>query len=329
MKQIIRHVTGLLLASVISLSAAHAAEKVTFQLGYPPSGGLAHYYLAREAGFFAAEGLDVQILPGKGGSDTLTKVATGTIDLGETGLNSLMQANIATPVPVKAVMAILTEPPDALLTTGQSGIVSLKDVAGKKIATSPFTSSNLHWPFLLKQNGVDPASVTLIKADASALVPMLAEGQADGIVAYYSHATEASSVLKEAGKTLKVIPWSDYGLAGYSNSIVTSDQFLKTKRDIVVRFVRALQKGVALTRQDPGRAARALKASVPEIDVVLAEAAVRDSAPGMFNAESARDGLGVFSPALVKTTWEWVAKEEGVPTDKLDPSSLVDYTIAK
>jgi hypothetical protein len=37
----------------------------------------------------------------------------------------------------------------------------------------------------------------------------------------------------------------------------------------------------------------------------------------------------VFSPALVKTTWDWVAKQANVPTDRLDPMSAVDVTVAK
>ncbi len=51
--------------------------------------------------------------------------------------------------------------------------------------------------------------------------------------------------------------------------------------------------------------------------------------PLIFNEMTQKDGLGIFSPDLVKTTWEWVAKAENVAIDKLDLLSAVDLAIAK
>jgi NitT/TauT family transport system substrate-binding protein len=151
----------------------------------------------------------------------------------------------------------------------------------------------------------------------------------DAIIMYSSSTQAVNRVLHSAAKTAKSIPWADYGLAGYANSVVASKRFLAEKREVVVRFVRALQKAEQLMQHDPERAALAVKASVPEIDPELVEATVRDASPAFFNDITTRDGLGVFSPALVRTTWEWVAKEEGVPVDKLDPLASIDFAIAK
>jgi NitT/TauT family transport system substrate-binding protein len=320
---------ALMFGSILATGAAQALEKITYQLGWIPSGERAQVYLAQDAGFFAEEGLEVRILPGKGGADALMKVATGSADLGETGLNSLFQAAISNEVPVKAIMAMHTQPVDALITIDGSGINSVKDLAGKKVATSAFTSSNVHWPVLLKANGVEPSAVNLVKADAASLVPLLATGQVDAIIMYYTNLPAVESVLSSTGKVVKALRWSDYGLAGYSNSVVTSVRFLKENRSAVVGFVRALKKAEELMHRDPARAAAAVKALVPEIDVAIMEATIKSSDRALFNENTSRDGLGVFSPELVKTTWQWVSREEGVPADKLDPSSMVDYAIAK
>jgi NitT/TauT family transport system substrate-binding protein len=315
--------------STLACCPAVAKDRIMFQMGWSPSGERAQYYVAKEAGYFAAEDLEVQILAGKGAFDTLTKVATGVADLGEVGLNSLLQARITVDVPVVAVMAMYTKPLDALITTEGSNINSMADVGGKKVATSPFTASNAYWPFVLKRVGVDPASVTLIKADEAALVPLLAAGRVDAIVRYYSGLPIVNDVLSSVGKVGKAIAWADSGFEGYGNAIVTSRRFLTERRDVVVRFVRALKKGEELMKSDPARAALAMKASVPEIDSAIMEKSIRSSLPAFFNEITTRDGLGVLSPSLVKTTWEWVAQEEGVSLEKIDPLRMIDFTVAQ
>ncbi len=317
-------------AALLTVPAqAHALDKVTMQFGWVPGGDRAAYYLAKEAGLFRAEGLDVQLLAGKGSNDAITKVATGVADFGEGGFDAVLRARLTNNVPVTAVMPVYTKAPDALFTTAASGIKSLKDVSGKKVATSPFTSSNGPWPFLLRMNGVDPDKVTVIKADPNALAPMLATGQVDAIIQYVINDPATSLILNEVKKTSVMIPWSDYGLTGYSSTLFVSNQTLARRRDVVVRFIRALRKAEEIMRDDPQKAAAAVKAAVPEIDLPITVALVKATLPLIFNENTQRDGLGIFSPELVKTTWEWVAKQENVPVDRLDPLSAVDIGIAK
>jgi NitT/TauT family transport system substrate-binding protein len=320
-----------LVASIVALlcAPAGAADKVTLALGWLPTGSNAYFYMAKEGGYFAAENLDVQILPGKGASDAMTKLAGGIADFAEAGVDALLTAKISTDLPLKAVMPIYTMPPDALVTTTSSGVKSLKDLPGRRVATSPFTQSNGPWPFILKLNGVDPASVTLIKADPNALVPMLAAGQVEGVIQFTTNAPLSEAVLKEAGKKILVLPWSDYGMSGYSNSLVVSDKTIATRRDVVVRFMSALKKAIEAERDHPEKAAAALKASVPETDVDIAEKMIRLVVPLVFNASTDQAGLGKFSPTLVAATWEWVANGQNVPTSKFDPMSVVDTSLVK
>ena len=308
---------------------ATAAEKFTFQFGWLPGGDRAAYYLASQSGFFAEEGLEVQLIAGKGSTDTITKIATGVADMGEGGLDALLTAKVSNEIPVVSVMPVYTKAPDALATTIGSGIKTLKGLKGKKVATSPFTSSNGPWPFLLQMNGVDPGSVTLIKSDPNTLAPMLTTGQVDGIIQYVTNAPQTGTILKEANKSLHMIPWSDYGLEGYSSSIFVSNKVLSTRREAVIKFTRALKKAQLLMQKEPEKAAAAVKAMVPEVDLVITAQLAKSTLPLIFNENTTRDGLGTFSPALVKTTWEWVAKQQKVSVEKLDPMASVDLTITR
>lgn len=167
-------VTGLVLTTA---APAFAADKVTFLLDWLPAGDKAAVYVAQAKGLFAAEGLEVTIQSGRGSSDVVTKLGTGAGDMGTGGLAALLQARAESKVPVKAIASLYTIEPDAIFTTEGSGINSLKDIAGKKIATATFSSSNVVWPLLLQANGIDPAKVELLKVDPGALAPMLASAR--------------------------------------------------------------------------------------------------------------------------------------------------------
>ena len=174
---------------------ANAADQLTVQLSWLPGGDRAHFFLAKEAGLFAAEILRSVCCRERVPPMPSVKVATGGADIGEAGLNALLAAKAESDAPVKAILPVHTKVPDALMTTTTSGIKSLKDVEGRKVATAPFTSSNGPWPFLVRLNGADPEKVILIKAAPTALVPMLATAQVDAIIQFVNTAPQVATVL--------------------------------------------------------------------------------------------------------------------------------------
>jgi len=188
------------LALALLMTQAQAAEKIVFQLGWLPGGDKAPVYIAVHKGLFAKAGLEVEIRSGRGSADTMTKVATGSADLGEVGLGTVLLAKAQGGVPVVAVMPIFTKQPDVLLVDQAGPIKSLKDVEGKTIATSPYSSSNVYWPIVLEANGVDAKKVTLIKADPAALAGMLTTGQVAGTINWVTASSSTNVALKSQGK---------------------------------------------------------------------------------------------------------------------------------
>ena len=117
-----------------------------------PAGDKAAAYYGVENGIFEEAGLDVSIAVGRGSSDVVTKLATGTADVGSGGLAALLQAVATEDVPVKAVLSVYTIQPDSIFTTEDSGIDSIADLVDKNLATATFSSSNVVWPLLLEAN---------------------------------------------------------------------------------------------------------------------------------------------------------------------------------
>lgn len=316
--------TALGLTLALFASAASANEAVTFMIDWLPAGDKAAAYLGVQSGIFEKAGLDVTIQSGRGSSDVVTKLATGAADMGTGGLPALLQAKAEGDVPVKAVMSIYTMQPDAIFTTADSGIGSLKDLEGKTIATATFSSSNVTWPILLEKNDVPADSIKVLKVDPGALAPMLASGQVAATINWLTVAPVFAGPLDEAGKTLKTLPWSDMGFEGYGLSLFASDRMIADRPEVVKAFVAAYEQAQEAAIADPKAAAEALKAMVPEVDVAGATKEFEVSIPLMQNAISEKDGMGTFEPGLLGTTWEWVAEAQGIAADKLDPASAVD-----
>lgn len=308
---------------LLGITGATAADQLTFQLGWLPGGERAPAFLALEKGLFAAEGLDVKILAGRGGTEVLTKLATSSVDVGEVTLDVYFYAKAEGAIPATAVMPFFTKQMDSLVTTTTSGIVTLKDTVDRTIATTPTSGSNQIWPIFLKMNGVDPARIAVKKASAYALPGMLATGQADGVLLMLTTAPGLVPLLASAGKQIKVITWAEYGYEGYSQTLVASNKILTERPDVVRRFLKVMRKAMLLTHEDPDAAARAVHVAAPQADLSAIRAQIDASLPMMFNEITQRDGLGVFSSDHIRKTWEWAARARNYSLDRIDPLSTV------
>ncbi|MBO0214981.1 ABC transporter substrate-binding protein [Vibrio sp. Vb2880] len=325
MKTPISHLKTLTLSLSLACASASswAADKVTFQLDWLPGGDKAPVYVAVQQGFFAEQDLDVTILQGKGSTDAITKVATGTADIGSSDIVALLVAKANDNVPVKAIYSLFSKAPYAFYALDDSAITGIKDVAGKTIVTSPFTSANVFLPLMLKKNGIDDSSVKVLKADPGALNPMLITGQSDIMISWMTDAVKNQQQAEQAGKKLTVLPWYDAGLEFYSSSIIASDRFLAKQPDVARRFVAAYAKAVAYTWANPEQSAADVHKMVPEVDTDQAADTIRSIRGLVLNEVSERDGVGVFTPNRLAETWKWTAEAQNIALDKLDPESAI------
>jgi NitT/TauT family transport system substrate-binding protein len=315
------------LVAAISLLAAstftHAAEKLVYMNDWLPGGDKALPFYAAQKGLFAKEGLDVTVQSARGSSEAITRIATGAADVGSGALAALLSAKAQNEVPVTSVMSVFPMQPDSLFTVEGSSIRTLKDVEGKRVATATFTASNVIWPLILKANGVDESKVTLLKVDPAALVPMLATGQTDATINWSTASPAFVKALAEVGKKLKIIPWADYGYEGYGYSVFASDKAIAQRPETIRKFVKVMREAAAMAPSDPKGVTEAMKAAFPEMDPVLIEAQFQTIVPLIDNPISKAEGLGTFEKERLAKTWEWTAKAQNIPLDKLDPEKAV------
>ena len=115
-------------------AAATAAGpvKLKFQTDWYPQPEHGGYYQALAKGYYAEEGLDVEILPGGPNAQVMTSVAVGRADLGMTNGDDVIVA-IARGVPIKMVGAEMQRDPQGILFHTERPLGSLKDLSGRTL----------------------------------------------------------------------------------------------------------------------------------------------------------------------------------------------------
>jgi NitT/TauT family transport system substrate-binding protein len=116
--------------------AADAPVKVRFQSDWFPEPEHGGYYQALAKGFYATEGLDVEIVPGGPNSGFLTAVATGRADLGMSNGDDVITA-VARGVPVKIVAAEMQHDAQGILFHTEHPVRTVRDLDGKIIMAGP------------------------------------------------------------------------------------------------------------------------------------------------------------------------------------------------
>lgn len=257
--------SALLLSTLLFAQGAHAADKVTFVTDFGYLGRHAYYFVALDKGYYKNAGLEVDIVRGQGSADAVKQVAAGTAQIGFADAASVILARANDGVPVKLVAEVYAKPPHAVFTLEGSGITKPKDLEGKSIADSASSSLPKMFPAYAKAAGIDEKKVKWIFVTSDAIAATLALGRADAVT-YYS-ISEALMQKAVAPKKLVIMKFSDVGMDFYSNGIIASDDIIKSKPDVVRRFVQATLHGLKDAIADPEAAAKILNKYQRQIDV--------------------------------------------------------------
>ena len=171
-------------ASLVSLSA-HAQQKVDFVLNWVPGGDHAPYYYAKKMGWYAKEGIDLQIEPGKGSALATQRVGAGATPIGLADMGGVLVAK-GKGADTVAVFNVYANSPQGMYWLKSSGIKGVKDLAGKKIGNPAADGARVMWPALAKANGIDPKSVTWVNIDANGKLAALKAKSIDATTSFYN-----------------------------------------------------------------------------------------------------------------------------------------------
>jgi len=236
--------------TLISKNAmAKTTHSVTFKVSWHHEIQFLGYYVAKERGYYAEEGLNVSIEDVKAANEHVKvpdQVASGKFNFG-TGSNAVSIAQNQGK-PIVALASIYQFGPHALFARADSGISSLSDIAGHSVAIKSASWSKLIKD-LLELEGITMDDIKEVKSGFD-MTPFY-KGEVDVWAGFITN-----EVARARLKGLKLItfPFYEYGLTLLGNYIYTSKQFLDIHPDIVIKFLRASLKGWNWAVDNPSKA---------------------------------------------------------------------------
>ncbi|MEE6259502.1 ABC transporter substrate-binding protein [Plantactinospora sonchi] len=251
-----------------------ATEKVTILTGAGFQGREAPIFVARQKGWFAEAGLDVQVLPGKGTTENLKNLAGGqatfaTLDVSGAIIEYTRPGGIRN----FTLTSVLHQRNLAcFVALERSGIKTPSDLAGKTISYIPGGINQLLFPTYAKLANFDASKIKWVNAAPPQHPALLIERKVDAI-SQFVPAVESVQAL--ARQPLVTLPFTDYLTDLHGSAVGVSADTARNKPDVVRRFNTALLRGLAYSIEHPDESGQ-IYASQKETQGQKVESAVAE-----------------------------------------------------
>src|SRR5215813_6124599 len=263
---------ALVAAAVVSVLLASGAvaqapklEKFPFRLNWTLYGEHAPFFVAREKGFYAQEGLDVEIQEGSGSTTVSQLVANATSPVAYVDAATMMRG-ISNGMPIKAVGVTLQESPMAFIYRADaSRPTKVDEIKGSRIAITAGDASLAIFTAFMGKLGMKVEDVNMITvANPQAKEQAVLNKQADALLGYFMD--QGPRMQLQTGVKMG---WTRlYDMAGVttlSSAIIANNDWLRDAKNQAQlrRFLRASQRGWQYTFDNRDEAAEVFMKRAP------------------------------------------------------------------
>ncbi len=251
-----------LFASACGLPASPAPTPRTlhFMAGYKAQANLPFVavYLAQTNGYFAAQGLNVEITHSSGQGEHLKLLLQGSVDVTTAASDAFLQRR-SEGLPVTAFALLGQRSDRAYAVLESSDIRSPRDweghLVGFKIHPTP------DYVAMLVANGVDRGRIQEVPVGFDPR--LLAAGKVDVYPVFESNEPDT---LQRLGVAVRLFRPTDYGVPGLGLTYLTRQELVDTDANLLERFLKATLRGIAFAREDPETATDVVMQFAPNED---------------------------------------------------------------
>ena len=238
------------LATLVAPDPAPAQTRIS--IGFTPNAEAATAFVAKEKGFFARRGLDVELVPVAINSTLPAALMSGSIQIGGTTPTVFIQAvDGGLDLVAVAGMSVTSRTATGVGVVARkgSGITGPKDLVGRKVG-APGLGAVLHvmtrrW---LIENEVDPAKVTFIEATFPTHGDLVKAGTVDAVVTVdpFLSRMAAAGIGDRIVNLLAEMPEGETALF-----YATTGEWARKSPDVMKAFREAIAEASAFVAADP------------------------------------------------------------------------------
>ena len=267
-----RHVIFLL--SFLLTTPVFAADKMTLLLDWFVNPDHAPIIVAREKGFFADQGLQVEVIAPADPSDPPKLIAAGKGDLA-ISYQPQIHLQVAEGLPLIRVGTLVSTPLNCLLVLKDGPIKKISDLKGKKVGFSVAGVEEALLTAILGKHGLKMSDIELVNVNWS-LSPSLMSKQVDAVLgAYRNFELNQMEIEKVPGRCFYV---EEEGVPTYDELIYIANTKLMDKGKIR-RFLRATELATQYIVNHPEESWRVFSSTSKELRDQLNEMAWSDTLP--------------------------------------------------
>lgn len=244
-------------------------------LDWYPNALHAFLYVAMEKGYYAEEGLRVNIRFPSNANDAISLVAAGKADIGLYYQQDVIQARANQDVPVKSIGAVVQGPLNIVLSLEEKGITSPADLVGKTVGYAGTELSEAIVRSIMADAGADYSDVTMIDVGFD-LMSSMTTGSVDATIGCLKN--HEVPQMEEEGFAVSWFELDGYGVPTYYEGVfLAGDGAIENDREVLAAFLRASRRGFDDMKADPEEALRILLANQNEENFPLSETVERSS----------------------------------------------------
>jgi putative hydroxymethylpyrimidine transport system substrate-binding protein len=259
-------------------------DKLTVMLDWFPNADHAGLYAAQASGEYKRAGLDVKFVTPSDAATPLKLLQAGRVDLAISYEPDVLLARDQG-ANVVAVGALVQKPLTSLMSVGEHGITSPKQLAGKTVGTAGIPYQSAYLKTILAKAGVDPGSVKEVNVGFKLTGAMISKKVDATIGAFWN---VEGVELARAGRKPHILQMENLGVPTYDELVVTArgQDLDETGGSKVRRFMQATARGYAMVKNDPAQGVDALLQADRGLDRGLQTATVKATIPAFFPSET-------------------------------------------
>ncbi len=250
-------------------------KEIDVVLDWYPNALHAFMYTAIEKGYYADEGLKVNIRFPSNANDAMSLVAAGRAQVGLYYQQDVIMARANQQVPVRAIGAVVQSPLNIVLNLKSVGINSPTDLIGKTIGYAGTELNEALIRSMMQNVGADYDDVTMIDVGFD-LMSSMTTGNVDATIGcYVNH--EVPQMIEE-GFDVSYFMVDEYGVPTYYEGVfMANDDMIQNDSETLKAFLRASAKGFADMKADPEAALAILLNNQNAENFPLSESVERQS----------------------------------------------------